>query len=566
MLKRSCVNDPNVFCYVCGKYTIAKQRRNITDLFKVAYQKYFNFPIANQDKPWVPHKVCVSCYSILLHWKKDDSNSQTLLFNLPMVWREPVTHEDCYFCLCNVEGFNSTNKNSISYPEVTSVTKPVAQKPSDRVPISRENLELLEDENVGNNGTQSDDSIDFDTAEGPQLFTQTQLNDLVRDLMLPKSRSELLGSRLQEMNLLAPGTSFAWYRNREKDYIPFFAEDDELTYCTDIHGLMAKLGLLYDPSQWRLFIDSSKRSLKAVLLHNGNEYASIPIAHSVYLKESYENMKKVLGKIKYDEHKWFICGDLKMTTILLGQQSGYTKNPCYICLWDSRAREEHWNKKSWPLRKSLKPGSFNVLQKPLVEPKKILLPPLHIKLGLIKQFVKALDKNGKCFQSLLKIFPSLSDAKIKEGVFNGPDIRKVMKSTEFENTMTKYEKAAWVDFKNVVKEFLGNKKNENYEAVVEKMLKSFEKLGCNMSLKVHFLHSHLKSFPENLGDMSEEQGERFHQDIKEMERRYQGRWNVAMLADYCWNLKRDEVGVNHKRKSDTRSLEQKRKRFHKSKD
>lgn len=195
------------------------------------------------------------------------------------------------------------------------------------------------------------------------------------------------------------------------------------------------------------------------------------------------------------------------------------------------------------------------------------MPPLHIKLGLIKQFVKALNKKnvGKCFQSLLKIFPSLFDAKIKEGVFNGLDIRKVMKSTEFENTMTKYEKAAWVNFKNV-KEFLGNKKDENYEAVVEKMLESFEKLGCNMSLKVHFLHSHLKSFPENLRDMSEEQGEKFHQDIKEMERRYQGQWNVTMLADYCWNLKRNEVGVSHKRKSGTRSLEQKRKRFHKSKD
>lgn len=184
-------------------------------------------------------------------------------------------------------------------------------------------MELSEDENVGNDGTQSDDSIDFDKAEAPQLFTQAQLNNLVRDL-ISKSRSELLGSRLQEMNLLAPGTSFTWYRDREKDYIPFFAEDDELTYCTNIHGLMAKFGLSYDSSQWHLFIDSFKRSLKAVLLHNGNEYASIPIAHSVYLKE-YENMKKVLGKIIYDEHKCFICGDLKITTILLGQQLEYTK-------------------------------------------------------------------------------------------------------------------------------------------------------------------------------------------------------------------------------------------------
>jgi hypothetical protein len=43
-------------------------------------------------------------------------------------------------------------------------------------------------------------------------------------------------------------------------------------------------------------------------------------------------------------------------------------------------------------------------------------------------------------------------------------------------------------------------------------------------LKVHYLHSHLDRFPENLGDLSEEQGEIFHQDIKTMEFIYQGGW------------------------------------------
>jgi|GEM_PF-5293149 len=38
------------------------------------------------------------------------------------------------------------------------------------------------------------------------------------------------------------------------------------------------------------------------------------------------------------------------------------------------------------------PGSNNVINKFLVEPSKVLLPQLHIKLGLIKQFVKAFDK------------------------------------------------------------------------------------------------------------------------------------------------------------------------------
>lgn len=54
-----------------------------------------------------------------------------------------------------------------------------------------------------------------------------------------------------------------------------------------------------------------------------------------------------------------------------------------------------------------------------------------------------------------------------------------------------------------------------------------------MSIKVRFLHSLLSIFLENLGAVSDEQGERFHQDLKVMELRYQGRWDVHMMADYC---------------------------------
>lgn len=59
-----------------------------------------------------------------------------------------------------------------------------------------------------------------------------------------------------------------------------------------------------------------------------------------------------------------------------------------------------------------------------------------------------------------------------------------------------------------------------------------------MSVKLHFLNSHVDYFPENLGVVSEEQGERFHQNIKEMERRYQGSWDIRMMPDYCWALNR----------------------------
>jgi hypothetical protein len=85
-------------------------------------------------------------------------------------------------------------------------------------------------------------------------------------------------------------------------------------------------------------------------------------------------------------------------------------------------------------------------------------------------------------------------------------------------------------------------------------------LGCAMSLKVNFLNSHLGYFPENLVAVIEKQGERFHQDIKEMETRYQGRWNVNVMGDYCWLLRRDDTQATYKGKSTKRSFEGKRKR------
>ncbi|GBM51334.1 hypothetical protein AVEN_175775-1 [Araneus ventricosus] len=135
----------------------------------------------------------------------------------------------------------------------------------------------------------------------------------------------------------------------------------------------------------------------------------------------------------------------------------------------------------------------------------------------------ALPKEGECFKYLCDQFPGLSEAKLMEGVFVGPDIRKMMKDENCETKMETNEKKAWESFKLIITNFLGNKKNPNYKSIVEKMIKNFKILGCSMSLKVHFLDSHLDYFPENLGAVSEEQGEIFHQDIKEMERRYQGK-------------------------------------------
>jgi hypothetical protein len=162
---------------------------------------------------------------------------------------------------------------------------------------------------------------------------------------LPKEKAELLGSRLKENNLLASGTPMYWYRSRGQKFTSYYTQDGDLVYCCNISGLMQKFGVVCKVNEWRLFIDSFKRSLKAVLLHNGSYHASLPVDHSVNLKENYENVELVLTKIGYTAHDWMICGDLEEMCIFLGQQAGYTKYPCFICEWDSRARSQHWEQK-----------------------------------------------------------------------------------------------------------------------------------------------------------------------------------------------------------------------------
>jgi hypothetical protein len=71
---------------------------------------------------------------------------------------------------------------------------------------------------------------------------------------------------------------------------------------------------------------------------------------------------------------------------------------------------------------------------------------------------------------------------------------------------------------------------------VDELLKAFEKMGVNMSLKIHVLKSHLDFFPCDLGKISDEHGERFHQTISALEKRYQGRADERMMADFCWML------------------------------
>ena len=89
-----------------------------------------------------------------------------------------------------------------------------------------------------------------------------------------------------------------------------------------------------------------------------------------------------------------------------GQQSGYTKFPCFLCEWDSRDKANHWIKRDWPVRISRTPGHKNISKRAVVDTSKVILRSLHIILDLMKQYVKALDKQGACFLYVANKFPN----------------------------------------------------------------------------------------------------------------------------------------------------------------
>ena len=130
----------------------------------------------------------------------------------------------------------------------------------------------------------------------------------------------------------------------------------------------------------------------------------------------------------------------------------------------------------------------------------------------------------------------------------GPQRRALIGDGKFEDLLSQIEKSVWKSFKSVVKFFLGNRNAPNYHEIVGELLQSYQDMGCNMSLKIHFLDSLLDFFPENLGAISDKHGERFHQDISALETRYQGQRSARMLSDYCWKMKWDVPDAKHRRK------------------
>ena len=92
----------------------------------------------------------------------------------------------------------------------------------------------------------------------------------------------------------------------------------------------------------------------------------------------------------------------------------------------------------------------------------------------MKNFVKALVRNGAAFQPLSTVFSNLSTAKLKKGIFVEPQVREVLKGTDFEEILNLIELRARETFKSECSGFFDNTHVLDYQACIEKLLKSYE--------------------------------------------------------------------------------------------
>lgn len=420
-----CLRRLNFFCYCCGRFVRNLTRRPIYTDIENLYNLYFRPHVIIKGVNWAPSVFCKSCINRLTEWASGTSSQMN--FGVPTMWSQPVGEHnsgECFVCCNYGYGMNRKAAAKRTIQSTRWVQLPLPH--SDTVPVPKRPSPMNISSGPSESETISESKMSeyLPSSETPNCtheeFTQQDIDDLVKELGLSQRKTIILSSKLKEKNLLSTGARVYAARGRQLELTKYFKSIDNNTfaYCDDIVGLMTAMHYgAYKSEEWRLFIDSSKKSLKAVLLHFENSKNSVPVALSTNTKETYLSLEKILVSIKYNEHSWKICADLKVITLLSGLQTGYTKNMCFMCLWDTRYKGDQYEKYDWPVRPHQHTlGRGNVIELPLVPMNKILLPPLHIKLGIVKNFIKSLNPTENAFQELTRIFPRLSPAKVKEGV------------------------------------------------------------------------------------------------------------------------------------------------------
>ncbi len=505
----------------------------------------------------------------------------------PAKWNPSEDHlsgtpgSNCFFCSSVPPHGNQIH--AIQYFE-GSVQAPVPRE-NEPYPVRRlPEVPMDQDESASEEDEAMDDDIndpDWTPEDGSILpyigpLDQNMLDYLIQMLQATKDGGQFIGSFLLNAGLLLPGTKID-QRHRNQKYAEFFAVQGlsytekqadgtnvevvkDVAYCTDISGLLQTQGIAHHPDQWRLYMDGSRKSFKCLLLHNevdkSKRLPSILVLIGNNVPEKYETIKGALSLLKYDEFKWMVQADLKVINIISGLKMAACKWPCYLCKWNSKATKEHFLPglyEEWSDSERV-PGSFSFIEEPLVPAAKIVIPELHVKLGVFQCFLRSLFKLHQqdplpAYEHYTQVF-NLSAAKLQVGAINGPDIRKLVDDPVFADLLKRFERSheseAWQTFVQVERRFFGkDDRPEEYQVLVEDMIACFQRMNCTMPLKLHLLADHLDLFPVHLGTWSDQHGERGHQETKEAARLYGDTTTTRVLTERMHQVQKPTARHRH---------------------
>lgn len=290
------------FCFICGHFAAKKNQKKKNNKIAELYREYYDREWI--DDNYVPQSCCSNCHLSLCEWsaqkRKKDGSIIKPKYKEPMTWISPGEHDqnECYFCVNFDQGLTTTKKESKTYKATIITILPVKHgdaSPPLKMPVNREQQDVADDAmdvdfdvaSIARESTSSEYVPPRSANTNPILVNREYLHHMVRKLELSQRKSTTLASLLKNNNLLDPGVAISSQKNRQAEFVPFFKTENNLSFCSNIRGLMTALNIDYDVEDWRLFIDASKSGLKAILLHNDHAYMPVPVAYSSVLKGTY---------------------------------------------------------------------------------------------------------------------------------------------------------------------------------------------------------------------------------------------------------------------------------------
>ena len=99
---------------------------------------------------------------------------------------------------------------------------------------------------------------------------------------------------------------------------------------------------------------------------------------------------------------------------------------------------------------------------------------------------QSFEQIRRLFKYMYRTFPIQTLEKLKAGFFDGPQIRKLMTNSCFQESMISFEFSAWRTFVDVAWNFIGNHRSCNYVKWVTNFIDKFQEIGANMSFKNTF--------------------------------------------------------------------------------